>query len=584
MATQNRRNYSNPHGSSDIGSGVRTTVGGSYRNPRLGIEDYTAWSKMNIQLPSGEKEKLKFKELSVFGDELDPFSTTDDGESWNLNREFGILLNNNFKEGELSLLGKNYEKGNKNIQDRIQGHLSGYHAAFGESGAFNNYVSQYTDAQVYDHNVSSKWLPNENGENSGLTYAQLAKDSNVNPNDWEYYSKPNKNGIMHYGMRKKSTGQFFSASALTPEWLEENFNVKADLTGDVQVSILKDGSAQGYKGVKPSYNTAGKSVTITLPDGQTVETDKTEGKWIRPEWYTRTNTFAQTFANKKYASKYDATYKSAWYQLDQKFQNGSFRPNSALEAEMLTKYNIDDISKLGEIDISNEDRIKLLRDEAQEEFKVLNGVDGYVRDERKKIKDPNNPKNQIDNPNYGRALSKNLVQWNKDTITKEADEETSSVGSAAVNIFDAIKGFVGEGTMAGAHKNIGTFKQKEIDLPQAVDYLNRTNESGYSFFSLYDEEAIKDVLAKDQLKSKDRKMINDIIRQKTPGQKGNRLIAYMDNNDDLQVTNFDGTIGSFVSNVALYGPYNDKQRLQIQNSVDEMIAQKRDIPKYTETE
>ena len=251
---------------------------------------------------------------------------------------------------------------------------------------------------------------------------------------------------------------------------------------------------------------------------------------------------------------------------------------------MLTKYNIDDISKLGEIDISNEDRIKLLRDEAQEEFKVLNGVDGYVRDERKKIKDPNNPKNQIDNPNYGRALSKNLVQWNKDTITKEADEETSSVGSAAVNIFDAIKGFVGEGTMAGAHKNIGTFKQKEIDLPQAVDYLNRTNESGYSFFSLYDEEAIKDVLAKDQLKSKDRKMINDIIRQKTPGQKGNRLIAYMDNNDDLQVTNFDGTIGSFVSNVALYGPYNDKQRLQIQNSVDEMIAQKRDIPKYTETE
>ena len=117
MATQYRRNYSNPHGSSDIGSGVRTTVGGSYRNPRLGIEDYTAWSKMNIQVPSGEKEKLKFKELSVFGDELDPFSTTDDGESWNLNREFGILLNNNFKEGELSLLGKNYEKGNKNIQD-----------------------------------------------------------------------------------------------------------------------------------------------------------------------------------------------------------------------------------------------------------------------------------------------------------------------------------------------------------------------------------------------------------------------------------------------------------------------------------
>ena len=92
---------------------------------------------MNIQVPSGEKEKLKFKELSVFGDELDPFSTTDDGESWNLNREFGILLNNNFKEGELSLLGKNYEKGNKNIQDRRDLGLLDYLQGTGQS-LYNN--------------------------------------------------------------------------------------------------------------------------------------------------------------------------------------------------------------------------------------------------------------------------------------------------------------------------------------------------------------------------------------------------------------------------------------------------------------
>ena len=56
MATQNRRGYSNPGGSANLGSGVRTTTGGSYRNPRLAIEDYTAWGKMNIKTPIIKEE------------------------------------------------------------------------------------------------------------------------------------------------------------------------------------------------------------------------------------------------------------------------------------------------------------------------------------------------------------------------------------------------------------------------------------------------------------------------------------------------------------------------------------------------
>ena len=67
-------------------------------------------------------------------------------------------------------------------------------------------------------------------------------------------------------------------TAMTPEWLEENFNVKANLSGDVQISILKDGTAQGYKAVKPTYNEDKTSVTINLPDGSTVETDKNSKK------------------------------------------------------------------------------------------------------------------------------------------------------------------------------------------------------------------------------------------------------------------------------------------------------------------
>ena len=221
----------------------------------------------------------------------------------------------------------------------------------------------------------------------------------------------NSNGIPHRVIYKKSTGQQISITAMTEERMNKDFNVLADLPGDVQTSVLKGGTAHRYSAVKPSYNTDNTSVTVNLPDGTTVETKKNSEKYIQQKWYNETNEFANIFANKKYGSKYDATYKSAWYQLDQKFQNGSFKPSSALEAEMIKKYDINNISELSGIDITNEDRIRLLQDEAKEEFKILNGSVGYDRDGRKTIPDPNNPKNQIDNPNYGRALDRRVVQY-----------------------------------------------------------------------------------------------------------------------------------------------------------------------------
>ena len=44
MATR-RRTQSNPFTSANLGSGARTTVGGSYENPRLGIQDYSAFGR-----------------------------------------------------------------------------------------------------------------------------------------------------------------------------------------------------------------------------------------------------------------------------------------------------------------------------------------------------------------------------------------------------------------------------------------------------------------------------------------------------------------------------------------------------------
>ena len=575
MATQNRRGYGNPYGSADLGSGVRTTTGGSYRNPRLGIEDYTAWSKMNVQAPEiKEKEDLKgFQTAFELG--KNDFLKDVDGNTWAL--EQNQVINSNWKNGELAILQKQFENADEKGKKQIQAHIAGYSAAIGggENSSFSKYLKYVGDPETYDANVSNKFLPGIDGKNTNLSIAEFSRINSENPNAVKIASRPNKYNVMQYGF--EVNGEFINASAMTDQWLSDNFNVKSNLTIDTQASTSKDGIAASFKNLDITSFKSNTEKTFTLANGQQVRTTKNFGEYIHNDWYTKADTFANNYAFDRYESNNDAIYESAWGQLVNRYKNNEFAPS----IELMKKYGIKNPSELAERNLSDNEKLELLRDEAAESFKILNGHDGYVMNDGKEAVKDNEG---IEWSQTGRALSKNEIQHRKDTITKEADEETSSVGSAAVNIFGAIEGFVGEGTMAGAHKNIGTFKQKEIDLPQAVDYLNRTNESGYSFFSLYDEEAIKDVLAKDKLKSKDRKMINDIIRQKTPGQKGNRLIAYMDNNDDLQVTNFDGTIGSFVSNVALYGPYNDKQRLQIQNSVDEMIAQKRDIPKYTETQ
>lgn len=577
MATQNRRGYGNPRGSADLGSGVRTTAGGSYRNPRKGIEDYTAWGKMNVRAPQvaeeEEKELLKgFETAFELGG--NDFLKDVDGNTWSLQQN--PVINNNWQNGELAQLQKQFESADEKGKKRIQSHIAGYNAAIGggENSSFSKYLKYVGDPDTYDANVSNTFLPGIDGKNTTMSIAQFSKLNSENPNAVKIASRPNKYNVMQYGF--EVNGQFINASAMSDQWLSDNFNVKADLVSDTQASMAKGGIAASFKDVDITSFKSNTEKTFTLANGQQVRTTKNLNEYIHDDWYTKADTFADTYAFNRYSSNNDAIYESAWGQLTEKYKNGKFAPS----VELMKKFDVNSASELANKQLNDDQKLELLRDEASESFKVLNGHNGYVmNDGQEMIEDEDGNKwSQV-----GRALSKNEIQYRKDTITKEADDETSSAGSAAVNIFDAIKSFVGEGSMAGAHENIGTFKKQEIDLPQAVDYLNRSNKKGYSFFSLYDQDAVEDILAKDKLKSKDRKMIDDIIRQKTPGQKSNRLIAYMDNNDDLQVTNFDGTIGSFVSNVALYGPYNDKQRLQVQNSVDEMLAQKRDIPKYTET-
>ena len=89
-----------------------------------------------------------------------------------------------------------------------------------------------------------------------------------------------------------------------------------------------------YTSVKPTYNSDGSSVSVTLPGGAQVETTKNATKYIRDDWYKDTDEFASKFAVNRYSSENDAIYESAWNQLTNKYKDGSFKPSSQLMQQL----------------------------------------------------------------------------------------------------------------------------------------------------------------------------------------------------------------------------------------------------------
>ena len=70
------RKTSNPFMSANLGSGARTTTGGTYENPRLGIEDYTAFSRgvaSTFKIPEQQESEVKQLEggIDYFGADQD---------------------------------------------------------------------------------------------------------------------------------------------------------------------------------------------------------------------------------------------------------------------------------------------------------------------------------------------------------------------------------------------------------------------------------------------------------------------------------------------------------------------------------
>ena len=494
MATKPRTNRS-PYMSANLGSGARTTTGGTYENPRLGIEDYTAFSRgvaSTFRIP--EEEEKTEEELQGFNTAFElgknDFLKNNDPNSPDFGKTYSIevnpTINQTWANTELAALQKQYEKADTRGKAAIQNHINGYKQAIGAEGSsFQKYLQYVSDPDVYDVNVSNKFLPGADGKNSSLTIDQFAKINSENPSAVKISSRPGQGrlkGTTQYGF--EVNGQFINASAMTDQWLSDNFNVKSNLGLDTQKAIGKDGVTPGYTTVKATYNTDGASVSLELPGGAQVQTTKNATKYIRDDWYKDTDEFASKFATSRYSSENDAIYESAWSQLSSKYKDGSFTPTK----EMLDQLGVENASDIVNLKLNDEQKLILLQDQAKEEFKVVNGNTGYIRGED------------------GRALSRNVVQYQKDTVIKDGPDKGNSI--AGNSLYTSFKSLVDTQAFEGATGDI--FAKQTVDPGRFVDLMTKSSKSGDFYFTK--EELLSN---KNQLRDRWVESTNKDIKKKS---------------------------------------------------------------------
>jgi len=370
MATR-RRTQSNPFASANLGSGARTTVGGSYENPRLGIQDYSAFGRglaSTFRMPE-QQEVEKKQDLNLnlgnFESDKDNFFVDTSGVMQDMSSDISTLVNNAWKNGELTQLNNSYQNALAGSQEErnILAHINGYNQAIGPKDS--NFVKYFAalDDGVHDHNVSNRQLPGLDGGNLNGTIADFIRIGNENPNAIKIASKRNSNGIMQYGFEVSGLG-FVNASAMTNKWISKNMNVKYN-----QAGALSDDYKQFQVGnFKPIFYDSGTNVF----EGTNQEFKvKRENEIVQDGSINTFNNIAINAANTRFSSQNDAYFASAFDQMKKAYNSNKFEFNKDLQEEL----------NESEGNISDDLRLRLLKDYYQENFKLTNGSSMYVRGE-----------------------------------------------------------------------------------------------------------------------------------------------------------------------------------------------------------
>tara|TARA_R100000231_G_scaffold132899_1_gene105594 strand:+ start:461 stop:2215 length:1755 start_codon:yes stop_codon:yes gene_type:complete len=569
MAT---RRKSSPYAmSANLGSGVRTTTGGSYTNPRFGIEDYTAFGRgvaSTFRVPE-EQEEQKVAELEL--PTIDYVGAQKDtmlGDSqWMENSNLVSQLTS-----DLQPLKLQYEKCTKaNDQQCLKNIGTTLNVIQTGQAQFQNMLTKYADSEIMDPETSrGQYMIGTDKKNirrpdgSFLSLADITKVNNESPKD---ITMAVVDGKAVYKVKLDGTSYNVNLSDLTENYLTNNFDIRSDIGLDVQAAMRSGGFTSDWKDKPTMYSS---QTSETTEDGVSIKTLKGyEGIVSGTGYFENANDRSKTFSNNLYKTISSPNVNSAFNKLTARIYNGNFKSDeiNALYAANPQLAKAKDLSTFREQirRVPNNIKLSMLQDEAEQEWLIANASNGHRRGDD------------------GRAerLDKNYLIKTSTTTKPITEDEGSGSGFNSDNAFDAITTLFGEGRMAGGGQRAGTFKAEEFDLDGAVKYFNDKDSKGNTFFNLYNDQALKDLLATDDLNEDSRKQINNIIRQKSPGSK-NRLIGYVDKNGDIQISKFDGTIASFINEVSTFGAFSSKEKSALRNRVDEIYKKGSDIAEYTD--
>lgn len=516
MATQNRRGYGNPYTSADLGSGARTTTGGSYRNPRLGIEDTTAFSRgVMSTLKTPEQEQSEEKQLEG---SINYFGAQQDAILGGLEFKENSSLVKNFTNNQLAKMQIQYAKcskaNNQQCLQQINTDLGIY-----QKGQANiqNLIQNYADDEMYDAETSNgRFLIDVNGDKikkadgSFAEIADMTKINNENPSDINIGIALNKNGDKKAVYQFKMNGNTYTAniSDYTDNYLKNNFDVRSNIHLNTQTAMNKDGTTSGWvdepKMLESSTNiTTGKGAfeASSFLGYEMIVDDKQS-----PRYWRNVDTAANTFSTELYKTTSSAGNNSAFNNLAKRLYNNKF--TSIVEGYVRPSSENFDSFKRELAALPEDVKLAMLRDEGNEEWKIKNASKGHKRgdngraerlDEKYLIQDKYTRKPTDDGGDLGskqdyKTLIDNILVRQNKTILEGGVE-----GLPAINQIDF------SGNISNVIANTATNELFVQGYRSTWNTLQPLFEKalGNEYTALYGEEAIRSKIKDDLERSYD---------------------------------------------------------------------------------
>jgi len=418
MATENKRGYSNPYGSANLGSGVRTTTGGTYRNPRLGIEDNTAFARgfaSTFRMPE-EKEEEEVSELEL--PTFDYIGSQKDAMLGDTEWKENSYLANQLVS-DLQPLKSQFEKCTKASDQQCLKRI-GRTLNLLKQGHTNwlTMLTKYADSEVYDHETSKGQYmigtDKKNLKRPDGSYLSLADVTEINNNAPENISQGIVDGKSVLSVKLDGTVYNINTTDLTENYLTNSFDVRSDIGLDVQTAMSSDGFTSDWKDEPVMFNSETKE---TIEDGTSVTKLKGyEGIVQGLGYFNKAEDKSRVFSRNIYKTISSPNVNSAFHKLTAKMWNGfisSEQENfltanpSLIEAKDLNSFR-EQMRR-----VPNDVKLRMLQDEAEQEWLIANSSNGYRRGDD------------------GRAerLDKNyLIKQSK--TTKPIDEDVSGSGGS----------------------------------------------------------------------------------------------------------------------------------------------------------